>query len=475
MKFCLALALFSIVILASEAQEQCGRQAGGALCPGGLCCSQYGFCGNDSEYCSPSSGCQSQCSTSGDVSSIISQAVFDDMLKYRDDSRCHAPGFYTYDAFIAAAKSFGEFATTGDLDTRKREVAAFLGQTSHETTGGWDDAPDGRNYNYGQAGKALGYDLINNPDLVATDPTVSFKTAFWFWMTPQGAKPSCHDVITGKWSPSPSDTAAGRVPGYGLVTNVINGGVECGPQGEHDKEADRIGFYKRYCDIFGARTSSVPEIYAGHWQVRGATGLGFATCRLGKGAGLANQCGARLSVGAEWLDAAQTWLHWYEKGSVPFELNRAIARNVGRSPSGWAHRELGSSQYETMSKRGEDDSESTNAVGGHGVAPQAARHGIELLREDNASLKVEIGLLKKAVANGHAVPSGPGVGFKVPEPKAFGVTQNTKELENFLWDREEYFRVTDVPGGEKVAMTSVWQMMPVLAEKELSLGLHGNP
>nr|GMC59819.1 chitinase [Ipomoea batatas] len=296
MKFCLALALFSIVILASEAQEQCGRQAGGALCPRGLCCSQYGFCGNDSEYCSPSSGCQSQCSTSGagagDVSSIISQAVFDDMLKYRDDSRCHAPGFYTYDAFIAAAKSFGEFATTGDLDTRKREVAAFLGQTSHETTGGWDDAPDGRyawgycflqeggddpycnvtqewscapgkkyfgrgpiqisyNYNYGQAGKALGYDLINNPDLVATDPTVSFKTAFWFWMTPQGAKPSCHDVITGKWSPSPSDTAAGRVPGYGLVTNVINGGVECGPQGEHDKEADRIGFYKRYCDIFG--------------------------------------------------------------------------------------------------------------------------------------------------------------------------------------------------------------------------------
>lgn len=97
------------------------------------------------------------------------------------------------------------------------------------------------------------------------------------------------------------------------------------------------------------------------------------------------------------------------------------------------------------------------------------------MREDNASLKVEIGLLKKAVANGHAVPSGPGVGFKVPEPKAFGVTQNTKELENFLWDREEYFRVTDVPGGEKVAMTSVWQMMPVLAEKELSLGLHGNP
>ncbi|MBA0561384.1 hypothetical protein Golob_018220, partial [Gossypium lobatum] len=26
--------------------EQCGRQAGGALCPNNLCCSQYGWCGN---------------------------------------------------------------------------------------------------------------------------------------------------------------------------------------------------------------------------------------------------------------------------------------------------------------------------------------------------------------------------------------------------------------------------------------------
>eukprot|EP00956_Cyclotella_meneghiniana_P038677 scaffold157980_cov23-Cyclotella_meneghiniana.AAC.1 len=25
--------------------EQCGTQAGGAVCPSGLCCSQYGWCG----------------------------------------------------------------------------------------------------------------------------------------------------------------------------------------------------------------------------------------------------------------------------------------------------------------------------------------------------------------------------------------------------------------------------------------------
>ncbi|CAH9098461.1 unnamed protein product [Cuscuta epithymum] len=304
--FCIFILLF---VNASHAQ-QCGSQAGGAVCAAGNCCSQYGYCGNTAEYCSPSSGCQSQCWSSGagappppatptppsagggDISGVISQSVFDEMLKYKDDSRCHAPGFYTYDAFIAAAKSYGEFGTTGDSDTIKREVAAFLGQTSHETTGGWDTAPDGRyawgycflrentsdsycnvtqawpcapgqkyfgrgpiqisyNYNYGPAGQALGYDLISNPDLVATDSTVSFKTALWFWMTPQGAKPSCHDVMTGKWTPSATDTAAGRVPGYGLVTNIINGGVECGSGGAKDKADDRVGFYKRYCDIFG--------------------------------------------------------------------------------------------------------------------------------------------------------------------------------------------------------------------------------
>ena len=93
-------------------------------------------------------------------------------------------------------------------------------------------------------------DLLNNPDLVATDPTVAFKTAIWFWMTPQSNKPSCHDVITGLWTPTARDSAAGRVPGYGVITNVINGGIECG-MGQNDKVADRIGFYKRYCDIFG--------------------------------------------------------------------------------------------------------------------------------------------------------------------------------------------------------------------------------
>ncbi|RWV78812.1 hypothetical protein GW17_00060151, partial [Ensete ventricosum] len=102
--------------------EQCGRQAGGALCPGGLCCSQYGWCGNTDQYCGQ--GCQSQCagstpspstpSGSGGVASIISSSLFEQMLKHRNDAACAGKGFYTYNAFIAAANTFSGFGTTGD-------------------------------------------------------------------------------------------------------------------------------------------------------------------------------------------------------------------------------------------------------------------------------------------------------------------------------------------------------------------------
>ncbi|XP_059448359.1 endochitinase-like [Corylus avellana] len=301
MKISTALIL-SLAFLLGASAEQCGSQAGGAVCANGECCSKYGWCGTKGEYCGTE--CQSNCKAGGtptpsatpsgsgnNVGSIISSALFDRMLRYRNDPRCKSNGFYTYNAFITAARSFSGFGTSGDVNTRKREIAAFLAQTSHETTGGWANAPDGpytwgycfvtennkqdyctpstqwpcvpgkqfygrgpiqltHNYNYGQAGKAIRVDLLNNPDMVATDPVISFKTSIWFWMTPQGNKPSSHNVIIGKWTPSNADKSVGRVPGYGVITNIINGKIECG-HGADSKVADRIGFYKRYCDILG--------------------------------------------------------------------------------------------------------------------------------------------------------------------------------------------------------------------------------
>ncbi|XXG54942.1 hypothetical protein AAC387_Pa03g2704 [Persea americana] len=227
----------------------------------------------------------------GGIASILPESTFNSLLKHRNDAGCPAKGFYTYRAFINAANAYPTFGNTGDLTTRKREIAAFLGQTSHETTGGWASAPDGPyawgycyvkeqgnpgaycqasakwpcapgkkyygrgpiqiswNYNYGQAGKAIGFDGINDPDIVARNPTIAFKTALWFWMTPQAPKPSSHDVMTGKWKPTAADRAAGRLPGYGTVTNIVNGALECG-KGSDPRVNDRIGFYKRYCNIF---------------------------------------------------------------------------------------------------------------------------------------------------------------------------------------------------------------------------------
>ena len=58
--------------------------------------------------------------------------------------------------------------------------------------------------NYEAAGKALGLDLINNPDLVA-EPEVGARVAAWFWNTKVGSKGASGDVTA--------------------VTRVINGGT----------------------------------------------------------------------------------------------------------------------------------------------------------------------------------------------------------------------------------------------------------
>ncbi|MBA0829148.1 hypothetical protein Goarm_013768 [Gossypium armourianum] len=250
-------------------------------------------------------GCGGGSDGGGGLSSIVTREVFEEMLPYRNDPRCPAAGFYTYDALMEAAKAYPAFAATGDDATRKREVAAFFGQTSHETSGGvgWN-APGGPyvwgycftkqinppsdyldktckeypcvpgqkyygrgpiqltwNYNYGQFGATIGMEkeLLENPDLIVSDATLCFQSALWFWMTPQGLKPSCHDVITGAWTPSARDVAAGRFPGYGVITNIVNGGL-CG-RGWNAAGEDLIGFYKRYCDMFGVSYGDCIDCY----------------------------------------------------------------------------------------------------------------------------------------------------------------------------------------------------------------------
>ncbi|CAN1236426.1 Chitinase 10 [Linum grandiflorum] len=195
---------------------------------------------------------------------LITKDLYNSIFLHKDDPACPGKDFYTYESFVRAARCFPKFGATGSPATRRREVAAFLAQISHETTGlcfkeevspqgdycdatntQWPCVPGksykGRgpiqlswNYNYGQAGRALGFDGLRNPEIIANNSVIAFKTALWFW--PRGA-----------------DLAANRTVGFGLVTNIINGGLECGVPND-GRVNSRIGFYRRYAQLFNVDT-----------------------------------------------------------------------------------------------------------------------------------------------------------------------------------------------------------------------------
>jgi hypothetical protein len=187
---------------------------------------------------------------------------------------------------------YGDFCSSPNIQTDKKELAAFFAQIAHETRHGEDgkyndglmyihendtanayiadndDYPPvkGQKY-YGRGPMQLSYNgnygyasvcilgnkniLLNDPSLVQTDPVIAFETAIYFWMTPQPHRPSAHDVMTGKWQPTADDKAAGRVPGFGLTINIVNGPIECG-KGDNGSMNDRIGFYQHFLQALGA-------------------------------------------------------------------------------------------------------------------------------------------------------------------------------------------------------------------------------
>jgi hypothetical protein len=197
---------------------------------------------------------------------------------------------------------YKNFLNEGTIEERKRELAAFFSNISHETTGGpatnndykWGlyflqegenlssppnayvsasteypavsgESYHGRgpiqlsyNYNYGLASEQILGDkniLLQDPAKVSSDAKLAFMTGIWFWMTPQAPKPSSHDVMVGNWSPTSDDKTNNRVAGLGMTVNIINGGVECGDGGsEKYQVVDRINYYKRYTSYLGIST-----------------------------------------------------------------------------------------------------------------------------------------------------------------------------------------------------------------------------
>jgi basic endochitinase B len=204
--------------------------------------------------------------------------------------------FYSFAAFVAAAKKFPDFLSQGDDTARLRELAAFLAHAAQETSGGWASAPGGYyawglyfkqeqgcengcpqysittnkdyppvpgqsyhgrgplqlsySYQYGLFSEAWFGDkevLLKDPDLLSRDSVLAFASAIWFWMTPEANKPSCHAVMTGLWHPTKYDIAEGRKPGFGTTLNIINGGVECDME-PAVKTLYRYSYYQYFCD-----------------------------------------------------------------------------------------------------------------------------------------------------------------------------------------------------------------------------------
>ena len=76
------------------------------------------------------------------LADVLSPEMFSAMFLHQAETACNASAF-TYESLIRAAGRFPAFGTTGSDEARRREVAAFLANVSHETTGGWAEAPDG--------------------------------------------------------------------------------------------------------------------------------------------------------------------------------------------------------------------------------------------------------------------------------------------------------------------------------------------
>ncbi|XP_047951474.1 chitinase 5-like [Salvia hispanica] len=263
MKRSLTLFILLALLLATGTHVS-GQNCG---CATNLCCSQFGYCGSGDAYCG--NGCRSgPCfggSPGGSNGVVVSNVVTDNFfngIANQAPAGCAGKGFYTRAAFLQAIRSYPQFGTTGSVENAKREIAAFFAHVTHETghfcytreingqsrnycdsnNRQWPCTPGqgyyGRgpiqiswNYNYGPAGRAIGFDGLNNPDIVARDPIISFKTALWFWMN------NVHSlIISGQ--------------GFGASIRAINGNLECNGANPATVTA-RVNYYTSYCSQLG--------------------------------------------------------------------------------------------------------------------------------------------------------------------------------------------------------------------------------
>ncbi|CAN1135162.1 Chitinase 4 [Linum perenne] len=191
----------------------------------------------------------------GSVADIVTPDFFNG-IRNQASNGCAGKTFYTRDSFLRAAAAYPSFGS-------KREIAAFFAHVSQETGSlcyveeinrdtYCDPSPPypcaqgksyyGRgplqlswNYNYKDAGNANNFNGVQDPDIVARDPVIAWKTALWFWMT------NVRPVLP---------------KGFGATIRKING-MEC-DGGNPAAVRVRVNYYKSYCQKFGIQTERRP-------------------------------------------------------------------------------------------------------------------------------------------------------------------------------------------------------------------------
>lgn len=131
--FLFILAIFVKVVFSQNCQT--------TSCPGlKECCSRWGYCGIKDDYCGFfcfSGPCNIKGKSYGydynvdagpraKIETVITPALFDSIMS-KVESNCSAKGFYTYEAFTTAFKSFGAYKGK----VAKREIAAILAHFSY--------------------------------------------------------------------------------------------------------------------------------------------------------------------------------------------------------------------------------------------------------------------------------------------------------------------------------------------------------
>jgi len=183
------------------------------------------------------------------------------------------------------------------------------------------------NYNYGAFSywlyeNGLFRDIIDSkdkllkfPNLVADNGALSIMSGIWFWMTPQGAKPSAHDVVYGdvynvststneQGLPQSNTLSIDEIPTakgettdqsvfayrLGTVINIVNGGLECNKAAKwHGGPVQRAMYYDAYAAYFNnkysvnanridAAKASSKEAWNIHISDNSAQDLQSATC-----------------------------------------------------------------------------------------------------------------------------------------------------------------------------------------------------